>query len=265
METQKQRHPNRVRFKGVLARVDEASDRAPSGARGHRVMLTKKAAEEALHSLIGMGVGLTSAMDGHDARRKVGVITEAEVAGKEIVVRGHLFARDFPEVLSEIKKESPRLGMSYELTDAHVEDIHAAVWKLTQVTFTGAAVLLRHKAAYANTSLQIEARGEGMNETQMQEWMAMAERMAAATEKLTEVVQKLDAQSAEVSAKLERIVAAVEEEEPGVRKTLSPAVTALLAKHGVEDGEGLDEALKSLSVEQRVAVKMQLARAGKIG
>ena len=41
-------HPNRVAFEGVLTVVDAASDKAPAGARGHRVMLTKEAAEAAL-------------------------------------------------------------------------------------------------------------------------------------------------------------------------------------------------------------------------
>src|ERR1700691_4989787 len=41
-------HPNRLPFEGVLTLVDVASDRAPSGARGHRVMLTKAAAEAVL-------------------------------------------------------------------------------------------------------------------------------------------------------------------------------------------------------------------------
>ena len=44
-------HPNRVAFEGTLTVVDTASDKAPSGARGHRVMLTRDAAEKALPSL----------------------------------------------------------------------------------------------------------------------------------------------------------------------------------------------------------------------
>lgn len=47
------------------------------------------------------------------------------------------------------------LGMSYELADAHVEDMRAAEWRLTKVTFTGAAILLREKAAYRSTSFRI--------------------------------------------------------------------------------------------------------------
>jgi len=41
-------HPNRLPFEGCLTLVDVPSDRAPSGARGHRVVLTKEAAEKAL-------------------------------------------------------------------------------------------------------------------------------------------------------------------------------------------------------------------------
>jgi hypothetical protein len=49
-------HPNRVPFEGVLTIVNMASDKAPTGARGHRVMLMRDAAEKALPSLLGMAV-----------------------------------------------------------------------------------------------------------------------------------------------------------------------------------------------------------------
>jgi hypothetical protein len=53
------------------------------------------------------------------------------------------------------------------------------------------------------------------------------------------------------------------------RKTLSPLVSALLGKGGHELGERLDPAvldktMQSLSVEQRIAVKAEMARAGMI-
>ena len=61
-------HPNRIIFEGVLTVVDEASSKPPSGARGHRVLLTRAAAAEALPSLLGMAIGFTPALDGHDVR-----------------------------------------------------------------------------------------------------------------------------------------------------------------------------------------------------
>lgn len=152
-------HPNRVPFEGVLTTVNAASDKAPAGARGHRVMLTHEAAERALPSLLGMAVDYRPGWDGHDARRKIGVLTEADLVGQRLVVRGYLYARDFPEVTEAIRASvaagPSALGMSYEVADARVEDMRAEVWKLTRVTFTGAAILLREKAAYRQTSFRM--------------------------------------------------------------------------------------------------------------
>jgi predicted RNase H-like nuclease (RuvC/YqgF family) len=142
-----------------------------------------------------------------------------------------------------------------------------------------------------------------MNDEMMQRIMAAAERLASATETLDRVLGKLDAQQEMLNAKVERIVAAVEEsaaktgerqetEESRTdlqqrvvqlersnadlkaqasrmaRKTLSPVVSALIGKNEIE-GERLDPAvlnktLAALSVEQRIAVKGELARAGMI-
>jgi len=152
-------HPNRVPFEGILTVVNTPSDKAPAGARGHRVMLTREAAEKALPSLLGMAVDYRPGWDGHDARRKIGLLTEADLAGQRLVVRGYLYARDFPDVAKAIKVSAAAnpeaMGMSYELADAKVEDMRADVWKLTRVTFTGAAVLLREKAAYRATSFRM--------------------------------------------------------------------------------------------------------------
>ena len=196
-------HPNRVAFRGVLTTVDAASDRAPAGARGHRVLLTRTAAEEAIPSLLGMGLDYSPRLDGHDTRRKIGVITRAEIMGRVIEVCGFLYGRDFPEMVEEIgrvgagsgiksgrtqarviaaisrctKTRMPSyhriwplrgpdvdtvspvdggLGMSYEIADALVEDIKAQVWVLKRVTFTGAAVLRRDKAAYKSTWIELQ-------------------------------------------------------------------------------------------------------------
>ena len=150
-------HPNRVPFEGVLTLVNAASDKAPSGARGHRVLLTRTAAEAALPSLLGMAVDYRPGWDGHDARCKIGVLTEADLNGNRLMVRGYLYARDFPEVAGEIQAHAPQaLGMSYELADCRIEDMRAEIWKLTRVTFTGAAVLLREKAAYRGTSFALK-------------------------------------------------------------------------------------------------------------
>ena len=127
-------HPNRLPFEGVLTLLDEPSDKAPSGARGHRVVLTRQAAEAALPSLLGMAVDYKAGWDGHDARQKCGIITAAEVDGRKLTVAGYLFARDFPEfgpAMENGMQANGALGMSYELADAHVTDMRAPIWTLT--------------------------------------------------------------------------------------------------------------------------------------
>jgi predicted RNase H-like nuclease (RuvC/YqgF family) len=139
-----------------------------------------------------------------------------------------------------------------------------------------------------------------MNEEMTQQLAATAERLANAAETLDRVLGKLDSQQEALNAKVDRIVAAVEERPVGdgdsgrahrleqrvaelekantelkaqaarmTRKTLSPLVTAVLSKSGAEPGDKLDPALvdktlQSLSVEQRIAVKAEMARAGMI-
>ena len=163
-------HPNRLPFEGCLTLVDVASDKAPSGARGHRVVLTREAAESALPSLLGMAVDYKVGWDGHDARQKCGIITAAHLETKEegqrLLVSGFLFAKDYPEfgrlgnkVGGLAAEAAGAMGMSYELADAHVADMRAAVWRLTRATFTGAAILLREKAAYRATTFRV-GRGE---------------------------------------------------------------------------------------------------------
>ncbi|HEX4154375.1 MAG TPA: hypothetical protein VHY48_02060 [Acidobacteriaceae bacterium] len=158
-------HPNRLPFEGCLTLVDVASDKAPSGARGHRVLLTKAAAEAALPSLLGMAVDYKAGWDGHDARQKCGIITSAHLEGHRLLVGGFLFARDFPELEDRMgglaAAATGEMGMSYELADAHVADMKAQVWTLTRATFTGAAILLREKAAYRGTSFRLRRRCRG--------------------------------------------------------------------------------------------------------
>jgi hypothetical protein len=154
-------HPNRLPFEGCLTLVDVPSDRAPSGARGHRVVLTRAAAEQALPSLLGMAVDFKAGWDGHDARQKCGIITAAHIEERRVMVAGYLYARDYPEMEAAIGKvqgsaAKGEMGMSYELADAHVADMRAAIWTLTRATFTGAAILLRDKAAYRGTSFRLQ-------------------------------------------------------------------------------------------------------------
>ncbi len=130
------------------------------------------------------------------------------------------------------------------------------------------------------------------------QFTASAERLAVAAEALTAALARLDDQQQALTTKIDRIVAAISEDERpaadpdpqslrdriaeleranaelkaqagrALRKTLPPLVSALLAKNGLAEGDThldpalLDQTLSSLSLEQRIAVKAEMARAG---
>lgn len=81
------------------------------------------------------------------------------------------------------------------------------------------------------------------------------------TQRETELERKL----AEAEAKIAELVASASAQSTG-RKTLPTSMTTMLAKQGVVvdsvEAGAIDGALGSLSIEQRIAVKAELMRAG---
>ena len=124
----------------------------------------------------------------------------------------------------------------------------------------------------------------------------LVERLEAATTQIEKTLHWLEERQGQLSGDVERITATVEqsrrEAELGeklaaaeqelaelkgsaaqnaqnpLRRTVPTATAEMLAKHGIGDGpvdvRALDAALSGLSLEQRIAVKTQLLRAGAI-
>ena len=86
---------------------------------------------------------------------------------------------------------------------------------------------------------------------------------AGADRRIVELTEKLAAAERELA----EIKAAANPVNP-LRRTMPAATAEMLAKHGIGEGpvdvHALDAALSGLSLEQRIAVKTQLLRAGAI-
>ena len=134
-----QTHPNKMRFRGVLVRLDEPSTRPPNGADGHRIFVPTDVAQKRLLTLVGMGLNYAEDLDGHAQRRKVGVIQRAYIKGKDLWVEGIVWKHDFPEAQSDLKQRN--LGMSMEIGQVEVDDTQADVWVLNDFYFLGATIL----------------------------------------------------------------------------------------------------------------------------
>lgn len=150
-------HPNEMKFRGVLVRLDEASTKPPNGSDGHKIFLSSKIAKEKLSTLIGMGLNYSPSLDTHAQRRKVGVIKKAWIKGKDLCVSGVIWKHDFPEAVKDLKRDG--LGMSMELGKVSVEDVRADIWHLEDFYFLGATILRKDAAAYYKT-LAIAAKAD---------------------------------------------------------------------------------------------------------
>lgn len=111
--------------------------------------------------------------------------------------------------------------------------------------------------------------------TRLEERIAVATALSGEVEKISATVEQ-SRREAELTDKLaaaERELAEVKSAAAQnvlnpLRKTVPAATTEMLAKHGIGEGpvdvRTLDAALTGLSLEQRIAVKSQLLRAGAI-
>ena len=114
-----------------------------------------------------------------------------------------------------------------------------------------------------------------MEETMMVDLNATLERLVAAAEALERAVVKQNEVTVAAQESVARIVAEAETKfthpEIAGRKTVTAGTAMMLSKQGVDVGAvameaaAVDGALAHLSVEQRIAVKAELMRAGLLG
>lgn len=249
-------HPNKMPFSGVLTKLDEPSDAAPGGAGGKRIIVTSAAARAALGSLLGMAVDFTSSFDGHDPQAKIGIITSADVVGNEVRIEGFVYAADFPDTVDLIQKLKDVLGFSFEAQRLLVEDMSADILTITELTFTGAAILLKDKAAYQTTSLAaLAAAIEEMN-------MTAEELQAILAEAMKPITARLDKMEQDNKAIVEHV-----EANATTRAMVEPHCAALDACHAAmaAAGVGTDAKHGHVAVLQRMSDSMRAEAAlGKV-
>ena len=114
--------------------------------------------------------------------------------------------------------------------------------------------------------------GEMLN--RLEERLAAASALSGEVERISATVEQsrreeeLAGRLAAAERELAELKAAAPAPLNALRKTIPAATTEMLAKHGIGEGpvdvRTLDAALSGLSLEQRIAVKTQLLRAGAI-
>ena len=247
-------HPNKRPFSGVMTRIDEPSDGPVGGSGGRLVVVTRACAEAALDTLLGMAIDANKDLTNHAEARKIGIITEATIEGNAIVIKGHLFAKDFPAEMEAIDAEKHLLGFSYELTPTKAAITADNLLRIDAGYFTGAALLYKSKAAYHSTSLAAAAttsEDEKMDLKELTEAVAaLTAAMTAQGTQLKSITEKLAASGVTASSEC---MAAVE---PHAKALESCAAAMKAAGVGGHPEHGHVRVLHSMAGHMRASAAL---------
>jgi len=136
------------------------------------------------------------------------------------------------------------------------QQLSAAADRMANAAETFDRLLERLDAQYQSLNLKVDRIVAAIEESDELE-DEQAEENVPSTVSLQDRVKELERTNAELKAQASR----------AARKTLPAMVSAVLGKHDLEAGERVDagaieRSLQALSVEQRIAVKAEMARAG---
>lgn len=246
-------HLNKHPFKGVLTRIDEPSDTAPNGSGGRLTVLTLAAAQEALPTLLGMGIGITDKFDGHNPQKKIGVITAANIVANAIEIEGYFYSRDFPGEMKVILANKARLGFSFELTPTRFSVTADNLFRIDGGVFTGAALLDKNKAAYKSTSLAAatETEEHDMTKEELEALMAAVAKVTTAVETQGAAITALQSSTSPTA-----IIAAAQAAIEPHAKALDVAAAALIAA-----GIGTDPTAGHAVLVGRIAADLRASAA----
>ena len=199
-----------------------------------------------------------------------------------------------PVIQTELASALERFTATLDRLDAQHSDLSGRVERIVAAVESDSSIqqLYSRLAAAEEKSAQLAALNSDLRRL-ASDFQAQAERLAAENSQLAQQVSQLHAEAEGLKSQTsafartnpaiqsfsaparcasdETVGLTAAPRSSGVRKTLSPAMSALLAKSGIADLEpghidaaALDKTLSSLSVEQRIAVKAEMARAGMI-
>lgn len=160
LETLEASNPNsnKAPFQGVLFRIDEPSETAPSKGSAYPLFIPRDVAEKAMESVNaanGLPLDADDSLDKHANEHIIGIMNSAEIEGSDFVVKGHLFPWNQKDKVGAIALNQDDLGMSLngKASGNIVEMAGSKVFHITNLEILGANILLKNRATYQKTRL----------------------------------------------------------------------------------------------------------------
>lgn len=146
---------NAHRIAGVLFRVDEPSESAPSIGSLKPLYVPKAVAVQAIATVANKPIDVSETLDRHSLSDIVGVITSAKVDESDFIVEGMLWPYNQQNKVTKILANKQILGMSMNASavgyETQVDGLD--VFYISELTILGANILCADKATYSKTRL----------------------------------------------------------------------------------------------------------------
>jgi len=140
-------------IRGVLFRIDEPSESAPSIGTGKPLYVPRAIAEQLLEKVNGLPLDADDSLSRHANDKIVGVMVKAEIIGNDFIVEGHLWPWNNRAKVSLISANNGQLGMSmnaYAKGRNEIVDGIETFW-IEELDLLGANILFRDRATYRKT------------------------------------------------------------------------------------------------------------------
>ncbi|HEY9747918.1 MAG TPA: hypothetical protein V6C63_04535 [Allocoleopsis sp.] len=149
------RTTNRRPVEGVLFRIDEPSESAPSVGPGLPLYVPRSVAEEALSTVSGLPLDAHDNLSQHSNPEITGVMLSAAIQDNDFRVSGYLYDWSRADKVARISANKEQLGMSMNANaighEAEVEG--KKVFWVDKLELLGANILFSEKATYRQTRL----------------------------------------------------------------------------------------------------------------
>lgn len=226
---------NKFPVKGVLFRIDEPSESAPSVGPNLPLYISLAVAQSILPQVQGLPLDADDNLSRHANKEITGVLQAGEIKDNDFVVHGHLFPFNQAGKVEAISKAKNKLGMSMNAKAVGSKALidGKEVFEVTKLELLGANILYSDKATYRKTSLIAASNNDEVNNQEEEESMSdpvVAQQLQKMYETLLQMQSQQDAELANFRGVIQEVqldVQQIRDEKQAEQENLQTQTLAL--------------------------------------
>jgi hypothetical protein len=269
LETLEASNPNAntTPLKGVLFRIDEPSETAPSKGSAYPLLIPRDVAEKAMefvNSTPGLPLDADDSFLKHANEKIVGIMSSAEIEGSDFIVKGHLFDWNKKDTVKAIVLNQDNLGMSLngKASGNIVPMNDSKVFQLSNLEILGANILLKNRATYQKTRISMDEIAASATENQLTEGVQENMELERAIGELQTTLAEIRAASAKeaelAAARIAQLTETVNSQEQMLQTIQAERERSIVAAQSQTLAAQKEEEQKQLIAAIGAAVQAQV-------